>query len=130
MKTRLLVREYMTPVPLTAEASMSVRKGLELMREYRIRHLPVAAGNKLVGIVSDRDLKVALAFPGPGELSIADVMHSDIYSVHPNATLKDVVNEMADQKYGCAVVQGDREGIAGIFTATDALLAFSEMLSN
>src|SRR5262249_39099561 len=66
--------ECMSIVPRTIGADIGVSKAAAVMREADIRHLPVLREGKLVGIVSERDIQVARAFPGPGELTVEDVM--------------------------------------------------------
>ena len=59
----MLVREWMTKDPLTAEPKMPIKAAWKLMQERRIRHLPVVDEGRLVGIVTDRDLRRVLPSP-------------------------------------------------------------------
>jgi acetoin utilization protein AcuB len=99
-----------------------------MMRELQIRHLPVQEGGKLVGILTDRDLKLATSFGDPNELKVEDVMSLDPYTVRPEASLDAVVIEMAEHKYGSAIVQQANGKVVGIFTAVDALRVLAEQL--
>ncbi|MBI3541815.1 MAG: CBS domain-containing protein [Deltaproteobacteria bacterium] len=118
----------MTALPHTIGADISVKKAIELMREFRIRHLPVQKGGQLVGVISDRDIALARSFQGPGELNVDDVMTPDPYVVKLEASLDDVVLEMAEHKYGCAIVQQENGKIVGILTDNDALRILGETL--
>lgn len=128
MREKLTIEKFMTPMPLLGEEGMPVRRALELMKQYGIRHLPVGGRKSLAGIVSVRDLEVGAAFPGPGELNLGDVMSKDVYRVGPNASLESVVRELAGRKCGCAVVCQNDGNVVGIFTDTDALTRFSHLL--
>ena len=122
------VEDYMTRTPHTLGKAQPAAKAKELMRELQIRHLPVLDGGKLVGVVSDRDIKVAESFRGAGELSVEEVMSADPYAVRADTSLKVVVTEMVRHKYGCAIVEDAHHKVIGIFTDIDGLKALSEHL--
>lgn len=128
MKQMPHIHKFMTAMPHTIGKGIPVRKAIEMMRLYGIRHLPVLEGSELVGIITDRDLKLAASFEGEGEMIVDDVMTSDPFSVLPEAPLDQVVQEMAEHKYGCAVVSQANGKVVGIFTATDGLRVFGESL--
>lgn len=123
------IDKYMTSSPHTIGKDQPLAKAHELMREHRIRHLPVLDGGRLVGIVSDRDLKLVetLKDVDPAEVRVSEAMTEEPYSVAPLASLASVVREMAKKKYGCAVVMEDNH-IRGIFTAIDGLEALAWIL--
>ena len=94
------------------------------MRKHNIRHLPVLDGGALVGIVSDRDLRLVESVAGTttrGTL-VEEAMTPEPYIVEADTPLRDVVEKMVDHKLGCAVVT-ERGKVAGIFTTIDALRA-------
>lgn len=101
----------------------------ELMRALRIHHLPVLAGDKLVGIVSQRDLLLIESLPGvnPAEVPVEDAMTRDVFVVDSATPLAKVAAEMADRRRGSAVVMhGDR--VVGVFTVTDACRVLARLL--
>jgi acetoin utilization protein AcuB len=128
MKAMPKVQKFMTALPHTIGSDIPVKKAMELMREFRIRHLPVQKGGQLVGVVSERDIRLARSFQGPGELAVEDVMSADPYVVSPEAGLDEVASEMATHKYGCAIVVQSNGKIVGIFTDNDALRVLAETL--
>jgi acetoin utilization protein AcuB len=125
----LTVGELMTPSPRTIGEDIPVSIAKNYMRRDNIRHLPVLSAGRLVGIVSDRDIKVAESFQGPGELSVGEIMTEDPYVVAADEPLDHVLLTMAEKKYGCVLVhQVGRENVVGIFTDTDALKLCGKLL--
>lgn len=122
------VREYMTLTPHTIAAETSLQKVQELMRQYRVRHLPVKKGATLVGIISDRSVKSALGSAGENVLTAEDIMIPDPFSVAPQTNLDEVVAAMAEEKYGCALIRDDDGKLVGIFTTVDACRALRQVL--
>ncbi|HOM14315.1 MAG TPA: CBS domain-containing protein, partial [Rubrivivax sp.] len=54
------VEEYTTPNPVTAELDMPIGDVQQLMREHGVRHLPVVRDGRVLGVISDRDVRVVL----------------------------------------------------------------------
>jgi acetoin utilization protein AcuB len=122
MKTA--VRKYMTLSPVTIGEEQTLERAHEVMREAKVRHLPVLQGGKLVGLVSQRDLHLieTLRDVDPSETTVAEAMSQDVYAVSASTSLLEVALEMVEHKYGSAViVEGPR--VIGVFTTTDALRA-------
>jgi acetoin utilization protein AcuB len=128
MKTMPKIQKVMTTCPHSIGFDISISKAKDMMREFGIRHLPVQNGAKLVGVVTDRDVKLASTFKGAVDLKSEDIMTPDPYVISPNAELSEVVSEMAEHKYGCAIIV-DNNKVVGIFTATDALRVLSDTLA-
>lgn len=129
MKSIPAIQKYMTAMPHTIGNEQCLTKAHEIMREYRIRHLPVLKAGKLVGIITDRDLALveALRNVDPNTVSVEDACTPDPYIVEPSAKLHEVCEEMARHKYGSVLIV-DNNKLVGIFTWVDALNAFSELL--
>lgn len=130
MKTIPSIEKYMTTMPHTIGAEQTISKAEKLMREFRVRHLPVLRGGQLVGIVSDRDIKLVetLRDVDPEKVTVDEAFSPDPYIVSPKSPLSDVCSEMARHKYGCALVC-DNHKLVGIFTWVDALNATTELLN-
>ena len=121
----------MTPFPWFVEAGEPLGRAHELMRDQDIRHLPVTRDDELVGIVSARDIELAVSISpeaAHGEsLTVQHVSALDPYVVDIAEPLDSVLSSMAERRIGAALVT--RHGkLAGIFTASDACRAFSEFL--
>jgi acetoin utilization protein AcuB len=116
------IGELMTATPKTIGEDITVATAKEHMTQYKIRHLPVLQAGRLVGILSDRDVKVAESFRGPGELLVKEVMTPDPYVVDETESLDQVLLTMADRKLGSVLVcHAGSKNVVGIFTDTDAL---------
>ena len=122
------VLKYMTRIPYTVSGDLEISAAMQGMRENQIRHFPVLKNGKLVGVVSDRDIKLAQSLGYKGKLTVEDVMTPFPYVVRPDTRLDEVLLEMAVHKYGCAIVSNKNDDIVGIFTEIDALRGFAETL--
>lgn len=125
------ILDAMTPFPYTIESSESLKTAVNIMYSRNIRHLPVMEAGRLAGILSDRDIKLAMAV-GKGveskeELSVGDVCITDPYVVPHTEKLHSVAQHMAEQHIGSALVTRDGK-LVGIFTAHDACKKLSELL--
>lgn len=125
-----LIRSVMTASPRSVDIDAPVRTAQDLMIDFEIRHLPVTESDRLVGILSDRDIAFA-SNSASGELCdrlrVRDVCSLEVYRVAPEEPLDGVLAEMATRRIGSVVVtEGER--IAGLFTATDACRCFAEHL--
>jgi len=129
MKT-LTIRDHMTPTPQSIGKDQTLAEAHRVMRTHLCRHLPVLSGGRLVGIVSERDLHLveSLRDVNPERVSVEEAMTPDVYTVGPDAALESTALEMAQHKYGSAVVI-ERGRVVGVFTTTDALRALAGVLA-
>ena len=127
MKT--VISDVMTTIPARLEDTASLETGRRLIERYNVRHLPVMREGKLVGVLSDRDLQVALAVSGTSAVTttVRMAMEEPAFQVDMNVPVETVAEAMARDKFGCAViVKGDE--VRGIFTTTDALFLLAKTL--
>lgn len=127
----LVVRQWMTPSPHSIGRDQPLAIAHKLMREHDLRHLPVLERGKIVGIVTQRDLYFleTIGAVDPETECVDEAMSPDVYCVGPDVRIREVVAEMAEHKYGCAVVIEHAKAI-GVFTTTDALRLLSNLLSD
>lgn len=130
MKAVPNISKYMTTLPHTIGADQSLGKAAKMMAEYRVRHLPVLSAGKLVGILSDRDIKLVESFKDvdPEKVQVSEAFSPEPYVTSPTASLAEVCEIMASKKYGCTLVC-DNNKLVGIFTWVDALNAMNELLN-
>jgi len=119
----------MSPNPQCIEQDKLMAEAHRLMRQKRMRHLPVLSQGRVVGVVSAGDLHLLEGLVGvdPERVCVEEAMTPAPYCVGPDAPLDEVVDVMAGNKYGCAIVV-EAERVVGIFTTVDALEAFARVL--
>lgn len=135
----MLVGERMTRNPVTILDTASIDDGLHMMRERKVRRLPVlnAAGH-MVGIVSDKDLLHAAPSPATSlsvyelhyllaKLTIKQVMSSPVISITPDTPIEGAARIMADNKIGGLPVV-ENGALVGIITETDIFKVLLELL--
>ena len=141
------VRDIMTPNPITIDPQAPVGTAVAVMRERRLRHLPVVDDRgHLVGIVTDRDLRSAMLGPAIAEyadtaergrlralaadlddMRVSHVMTWDARTTEPEAPIAQAAAVMADARVGSLpVVEGSR--LVGILTERDVLRALAATL--
>jgi acetoin utilization protein AcuB len=123
------IQKYMTTSPHSIGVEQTLAKAHAMMREHNIRHLPVLHGQKLMGLVTERDLRLveSLKDVDPTKVSVEEAMSTVVYSVTPDSPLDEVVSTMAERKYGSAIVMQNGK-VVGIFTTVDVCRAFAELL--
>ncbi|KYF69077.1 XRE family transcriptional regulator [Sorangium cellulosum] len=126
----LRIEDCMTRSPHSIGADQKVGLARSLMRGHRVRHLPVLRGGRLVGMISERDIYwiETLKEEEGDDLLVSEAMSPSPYAVAPDAPLSEVVREMAERKYGSAVVLKG-EHVVGVFTTTDALAVLAALLT-
>jgi acetoin utilization protein AcuB len=123
------IQKYMTTSPHSVGQEQTLAVAHGIMREHRIRHLPVLHGGRLVGMLTERDLHLVetLKDVDPTKVTVEDAMSTQVYSVEPDTGLDVVAQEMAEHKYGSAVVMQNQK-VVGIFTTVDACASLAELL--
>jgi acetoin utilization protein AcuB len=125
------IGELMTMSPRCVDVTDTVKTAKSLMVHLTIKHLPVMAKGRLVGILSDRDVKLAQAVSTDPDFHdnarVQDVYRSNPYTVTRLERADKVLSEMAERRIGSALIVEDEE-LIGIFTTTDACRSFAEFL--
>lgn len=127
--TKYIVEKYMTASPHTVGRNQPLSVAHRIMRDHRIRHLPVLDAGKLVGVVSDRDLHLieTLKDVDPDKVKVDEAMSPEPFVVDRRKPLTEVVVEMVERKVGSALVV-DEDRVIGVFTVIDALRLLAELL--
>jgi CBS domain-containing protein len=118
------VRDAMTGDPRSIGATASVVEAARLMREAHIGSLPITDGEKLVGMITDRDIttRVVAEAADPNATSVGDVYSQDLISVEPDNDLREALQLMArHQVRRLPVVENER--LVGIVAQADIALA-------
>ncbi len=132
--TKTKIGDWMTPNPITIDASATIVEAIHLLKEKNIRRLPVMRHGKLVGIVTERML---LTF-SPGKSSsldtwelhyllartpVTEAMNPKPHTVTPATDLADAAALIRDRKLNGITVVNEHGDLVGIFTTTNALEA-------
>lgn len=130
-RAKVPVRRYMTESPHTIGAEQTLLAAHELMRRFRVRHLPVLHGGKLVGILSLGDLHLVETLPDvePARVRVEEAMTEAPYTVGPDADLGEVAAHMAEHKLGAAIVL-EKNRVTGVLSSVDALRALADALGS
>jgi len=131
------VRELMTGAPITVSPETSVFDARRLMLKERIRHLLVTDDRRLVGIITDRDIRLNLPSQATSlsmwevnyllaKLTVGQVMTKGVIIIGPDREARTAAQLMLEHKVGALPVL-DGEVLIGILTETDILRAFARV---
>ena len=124
----MLVARRMSRNPIAIEPEASIQEAIELMKEHSIRHLPVVDGEeRLVGWVSDTDLRGVFIASMIEELTVGDVMIADPITVSSSDVLEQAALLITKHKIGGMPVLEDGK-LVGIITVVDILEAFVDIM--
>src|SRR5918997_3930775 len=130
----LRVRDSMTREVVTLGPEASAAEAGRLCQELGVRHLPIVEGGRLVGLVSDRDLRDVSPPRGSGGerdtlgwVRLRDIMSTDLVTIAPLDTIEHAAREIYDRKIGCLPVVADGE-LVGIITSADMMRALIELV--
>ena len=136
---RVTANDLMTPDPYVAFEEQPLIEAMEIMREHDIRQLPVVdSAGKLVGIITDRDLRQAISAHLETELEtgqdvldsyvqVGEIMTGEPLTVLPDDTMEEVIDILLATKVGgMPVVNGDNIPV-GMVSYVDVLKAIREL---
>ncbi|HEY6923388.1 MAG TPA: CBS domain-containing protein [Steroidobacteraceae bacterium] len=131
MKRNPQVVAFMTPFPYSIDIDAPLQTAHNMMREHHFRHLPVTSGSAIVGMLTDRDIKLVLGpelgCPSEKELLVRDAYVEQPCIVAASTPVALVARTMANKHIGSAIVtKGDK--LVGIFTVTDACRALADVI--
>jgi len=125
------VSQWMTKDLVTIKPKDTLRHARERLAKYRVNQLPVTVGEKLVGIVTDRDIRDA--YPSSLRLfygkdidefgdshTIEEVMTYNVITVFPETPLRAAAQQLRQQRFGALPVV-DKDKLVGILTRSDVL---------
>ncbi|MFW5941420.1 MAG: CBS domain-containing protein [bacterium] len=135
----MLVRNRMTPNPITVTPDISIAEAMEWMKRENVRRFPVVdKDRKLVGMVTHTDLLYASPSSATSlsmweisyllaQVKVKEVMTKDVITVAEDTVLEDAARLMVDNKVGSLPVMRDGV-ISGIITESDIFRVFLEMM--
>ena len=133
------VRDYMKSPVFAVTPDTLIDNALETMREKHVRRLPVVEDGKLVGLVTRNIIAEAMPrSPAPLTLwgihyalscmKVRDVMITDVIVVHPDDTIKEVINLSEKRQIGTFPVVDENRNLVGILTNTDLLHIMAKLV--
>ena len=118
----MLVRKFMTPNPVTVSPEESINDAFHLLLQHRFRQAPVVEDGKLIGIVTDRDLRMAIFQTYvESSLTVRDVMRFDPVTVSVDEKIEEAARIICDKKFNALPVVSISGDLMGIITTTDIL---------
>ena len=135
----MLVKDRMTPNPITALPETTHKQAAELMREKDIHHLPVVdKRGRLVGIIVEDDLYSAQPSPATtlsiyeihsllSKLELKEIMRRPVYTVTGECSLEEAAVQMLKHDIGCLPVM-EKDRVVGIITDSDIFQTFVDLL--
>jgi acetoin utilization protein AcuB len=134
---KMLVQDWMRTDVISVNPELRVERVWEIMERERVRHLPVLDKSRLVGIVTERDLKrtvfpVTPPFPRwregkpqstgtPGDLPVSSIMTTEVHTVKPTESILQAALLMLTYKVRSLPVIDAVNALIGIVTETDLL---------
>ncbi len=135
----MFVAKRMTLNPVTVPPTMSVSEATNLMKSKKFRRLPVVENGKLVGIVTDRDLRAVAPSPATtlsvfeinhllAKMQVREIMKTAVITIGVDATIEEAALLMYTHKIGGLVVVDAAGAVAGIITETDIFKCFVDVM--
>lgn len=133
----LLVKNLMTANPRSVHSEVSLEQAAALMKEVNCRQLPVLDDERLIGIITDRDIRLAVITPTSDldfthhkelrEFAVGEFMTADPKTVTPDTPAAEAAALLRQLKIGALPVLDDGK-LVGIITVSDCLACLSDQL--
>jgi CBS domain-containing protein len=121
------IRDVMTSNPTSCATSTTVADAARVMAQEDVGPVPVVEGDRVVGIVTDRDIVVRVVAEGrdANSTTVGEIASSDLVTVQPDTNLDEALRLMAqNQVRRLPVVEGER--LVGIVAQADVARAGSD----
>ncbi len=126
----MLVKEWMASEPIVVDENTSIMKATQIMKENNIRRIPVVRDGRLIGIISDRDIKEAAPSKATSldvhelyyllsEIKIKDIMTPDPITLRENDSVEKAAVIMLENRISGMPIVDDENHVIGIITETD-----------
>ena len=122
----MLVKDFMTPNPITVAPDKRADETLDLMKNLNFRQCPVVEGGKLIGIVTDRNIRASLL--RGSDTKVSEIMTKDTITILDYASVEGAAEIIRSGKFNALPVVTNKGELVGILTVTDLLDALLKML--
>jgi len=127
----MLVRKKMNTNVITITQGERATVAKNILKEKNIRHLPVVAGKKLIGLVTSMDIRKAEASPVPSlgnhelnylldKITVGEIMTRNVITIFPDISVEEAATLLHDNKIGCLPVMEDGT-LVGMLTENDVM---------
>ncbi len=134
----MLVKNWMTENVVTIAPEDSMQHAINLMKEKKVHMLPVVKGGKLVGVVSDSDLKRASASEATtlemhellhliSKIKVGDIMTGNPFTVRVDSTVEETAELLMEKRISGVPVVDDQGQVAGIITRDDLFVVLNAL---
>ena len=114
------IREAMTSNPTTIEPGTTAQEAARTMKSEDVGSLPIVEGDRLIGVVTDRDLAIRILAEGKGsETTVGEIASKDIVTVDPQQTLEEAARLMAEHQVRRLPVTEEDGKLIGILAQAD-----------
>ena len=135
----MFVEQRMTSKPITITSTSTIADASELMRSNNFRRLPVVDNGKLVGLVTDRDLRAVSPSPATtlsifelnyllAKMQIKDIMQKKVITIQADATVEEAAILLYNHRIGGLVVVDPQGAVTGVITETDIFKCFVDIM--
>jgi len=135
----MFVKTRMTANPVTIQSTATIADASEIMRANKFRRLPIVDDGRLVGIVTDRDLREVSASPATtlsifelnyllAKMKVKDIMKRNVITISAEATIEEAALSMYNNRIGGLVVVDDQGKVTGVLTETDIFKSFVDVM--
>jgi CBS domain-containing protein len=117
----LSIKDVMTSNPCTVDAGQSVAYAAKMMQEEDVGLAPIVEGDKLIGMLTDRDIAIRVVAEGrnPDQVKVADVASKQVVTIDPQQDLQEALRIMGKhQVRRLAVVEEDGK-LVGVVAQAD-----------
>ncbi|MCA1926886.1 MAG: CBS and ACT domain-containing protein [Calditerrivibrio sp.] len=135
----MLIKDWMTKDVITIDSKDTMLDALHIMKEHKIRRLPVVHKGKLLGIVTEKDIKTYSPSKAStldiyemhnvlAETNVEDVMTKNVITVSPDDPIEKAALILRDKRIGGLPVVDANKNLLGLITAIDVFDLFVEAM--
>ena len=135
----MLVKDILIPKLMTIDSQSTMQDASKFMQQNKFRHLPVTNGKEIIGIISDRDIKLATVM-GPADYKanghiqshkrVSEFMSSPVLKARITDRIEVLIRDMISFKVSCFVIENESGEDIGIITTEDLLITFLDVLDS
>src|SRR5687768_7574812 len=124
------IRDAMTSNPTTVEPGTTAREAAQKMKSEDVGSLPIVEGDRLAGVVTDRDLAIRVLAEGKdAETAVSEIASKDVVTIDPQQSLEEAARLMAEHQIRRLPVCEEDGKLVGILAQADIAQAGHDTLT-